>query len=390
MLKVIPSQRMQYYRAGIFAELAGLRRELEAGGHPTIDLSIGSPDTPPALPVCQALARAAAEPDSYGYSLGDLPELRQAAAGWYDRRYGVRLDPQEEILFLSGAQDGLVHFFLAFLNPGDTVLVPDPCFPAVLAGVRLAGATPVFLPLRQENDFLIDLSAIPEPVARAAKLLVFSYPNNPTTAVAPDSFYRELIEFAARHNILLLSDNAYSEIVFDGRRGRSLLEFPGGMEQGVEFNSLSKAYSIPGARMAFCMGRADAVQTFARLKSNLDLGSFLPVQRAAIAALTGDQSGIARLRRLYQSRRDALRGALEQIGLQPVPCQGTLVMWLPLPARWADDRRFVLELLHRSGVVLAPGSAFGTQGAGYVRLSLMHPEQTLCEAVQRMADSRLL
>lgn len=384
------SERMKYFGAGVFAELAGWKHAFEAEGCPVIDLSIGSPDTPPSLDVREAASKEALRPYNYAYSLGDLPELRQAAQAWYYGRYGVLLDPEKELLSLYGAEDGLVHFLLAFVDPGDKVLVPNPYFPAVLSGVRLAGAEPVFMPLRLENDFLIDFSAIAPADADKAKVMVVSYPNNPTSATAPDSFYAELIAFAKRYNILVLHDNAYSEMVYDGPPGKSFLEFEGAKEVGVEINSLSKTYSMPGARLAFLAGNAGIVAAFARLKSNIDLGSFLPTQYAAIAALTGDQCHVDDLRALYRSRRDVLAQALTEIGVPPIPCHGSLFMWVRLPERREDDKAFVHSLFQKTGVLLAPGSAFGSEGRGYVRLSLMCNADILCTAVQKIAGSGLL
>lgn len=390
-MKIPISSRMEHFLApGVFTELAERRRALEAEGRQVIDLSIGSPDLPPSLDIREAVSQTALKPWSYGYSLGDLPELRRAAQSWYYGRYGVLLDPERELLGLSGAQDGLVHFLLAFTEPGDKVLVPDPCFPAVMTGVRLAGAEPVFLPLREENGFLIDFPGISPKDAAAAKVIFVSYPNNPTGATAPDSFYRDLIAFAAKYGILVLHDNAYSDMVFDGPPGRSFLEFEGAKDVGVELNSLSKSYSIPGARMAFLAGNAGIVSVFARLKSSLDLGAFYPAQRAAIAALTGDQADVEDLRRLYARRRDVLTAGLREAGLSPAPCRGSLFIWSRLPEGIQDDRAFVLELLARSGVLLAPGSAFGSEGRGRVRASLMCREPALREAARRIGESGLL
>ena len=389
-MRIPVAGRMQHFESGIFAELAGMKRQLEAEGRKVIDLSIGSPDSAPPQHVRRTLSERALDEKSYGYTLGDIPELREAAAGWYRRRYGVALDADREVLSLYGAEDGLVHFCLAVADPGDTVLVPDPYFPAFLTGVHLAGATPVFMPLREENEFLIDFGAIPEETARRAKLMIVSYPNNPTSAVAPDAFYRELIEFARVYEIIVLHDNAYSDLVYDGPPGKSFLAFDGAKEVGVELNSLSKPYSLAGARLAFCVGNAELIRLFARLKSNLDLGSFLPTQHAAIAAISGDQSCVALLREHYRRRRDVLSGALSEIGWHAAPCHATLFLWARLPGGRKDDRVFVRELLEQSGVLLSPGSAFGEQGSGYVRFSLMQNEDTLRAAASAIADSALL
>ena len=383
------SRKMEYFTPGVFAELAGWRHEAEAAGRTVLDLSIGSPDVPPALDVRKVLSAAALDRACYGYTLGDIPELRLAAADWYAGRYGVELDPARELCSLAGSQDALVHFFLAFTDPGDAVLVPDPCFPAVLTGLRLAGAEPIAMPLRAENGYLPDLDAVaPEDRARA-RVMVLSYPNNPTGAIAPDGFYRAALDFARENRILLLHDNAYSELVYDGVPGRSILEFPGARDVAAELNSLSKSCCMPGARMAFLLGNAGVVETFSRLKSNLDLGAFEPVQLAAIAALeTLPETAPDNLLR-FRGRRDALCRALTEAGLPPEPCHGGLFVWARLPGAW-DDREFARALFERTGVLCAPGSAFGRSGRGFVRFSLMLPEERLCAAARAVGESGLL
>ena len=383
------SRKIEYFAPGVFAELAGWRRAAEEAGRTVLDLSIGSPDVPPALDVREALSRAALGRTSYGYTLGDIPELRLTAAEWYAGRYGVELDPERELCSISGSQDALVHFFLAFTDPGDAVLVPDPCFPAVMTGLRLAGAEPVAMPLRAENGYLPDLAAIaPEDRARA-RVMVLSYPNNPTGAIAPDNFYRAVLDFARENRILLLHDNAYSELVYDGVPGRSILEFPGSKDVAVELNSLSKSCCMPGARMAFLLGNEGVVETFSRLKSNLDLGAFLPVQLAAIAALEALSETAQKNLLTFRSRRDAFCRALAEAGLPPEPCHGGLFVWVRLPGA-RDDRAFARALFDRTAVLCAPGSAFGREGRGFVRFSLMLPEKLLCAAAAAVGESRLL
>ena len=380
---------MEYFAPGVFAELAGWRRSAEAAGRRVLDLSVGSPDVPPALDVRETLSAAALGRGSYAYTLGDLPELRFAAADWYAGRYGVELDPERELCSLCGSQDALVHFFLAFTDPGDTVLVPDPCFPAVLTGLRLAGAEPAFLPLRAEMGYLPDLDAVAPELAARAKVLVLSYPNNPTGAAAPDDFYRRALDFCRKNGILLLHDNAYSELVYDGVPGRSILEFPDARDTAVELNSLSKSCSMPGARMAFLLGNAGVVQAFSRLKSNLDLGAFAPVQLAAIAALEALPETAQSNLLLYRGRRDALCRALTEAGLPPESCRGGLFVWARLPGA-GGDRAFARALFDRTGVLCVPGSAFGREGRGFVRFSLMLREELLCEAARAAAESGLL
>ena len=380
------AERMRHFRPGVFSSLAAMKRKRLSEGLEVIDFSIGSPNIPPPLPIRQTLVDSAMDGCNYVYSLGDLPELRRAAAGWYTGRYGVELDPETEILSLYGSQDGLAHFFLAMADPGDLVLVPDPFFPSFVAGARLAGARLGFLPLRPENDFLIDLDAIPEDVADEAKIMVVSYPNNPTSATAPDSFYRDLIRFAERHSVMILHDNAYSDLVYDGPPGKSFLAFEGAKDVGVEFNSLSKTYSLAGARMGFCLGNREICRAMSLLKSNVDLGSFLGVQKAAIAALAGDQRSVAELRAAYRHRRDVLCQELCGIGWECRPAAATLFMWVPLPGRLRDSETFVRQLFEKTGVLMLPGSALGSMGEGFVRLSLVQDEANMRKAVLRIAE----
>ena len=274
------SDKMKYMQPGVFAGLAHERVLLEAAGSKVIDLSVGSPDMAPSLDIREAVSQSAMLAWNYSYSLEDMPQMRDAVKSWYLARYGVNLDTDREIISLNGTMDALVHLYLAFTDPGDKVLIGDPYYPAQLTGARIAGCEPVFMPLRMENDFLPDLSAIPDEVADASRLILVSYPNNPTTAIAPDSFWDELIGFAAKHDILVVHDNAYSDITYDGITAKSFLEFDGAKDVGIELNSLSKTYSVPGIRAAFMVGNASAVSAFSKLKTNIDLGMPYTVQYA--------------------------------------------------------------------------------------------------------------
>ncbi|MDD2214887.1 MAG: aminotransferase class I/II-fold pyridoxal phosphate-dependent enzyme [Oscillospiraceae bacterium] len=384
------SLRMQQFAEGIFTKLSLLKRQRQAAGLPVIDLSVGTPNIPPAPHVMAALAQAAADPAQYVYAISDRPQLRQAVADWYRRRYQVTLDPDHEILSLMGSQDGLAHLALALVDPGDTVLVPDPCYPIFADGPKLAGARLAYLPLRPEHDYVIQLRDIPTAVARQAKLMVVSYPNNPTTALAPPSFYRELIEFARQYNILVAHDNAYSELIFDGSQGKSFLAYPGARELGVEFNSLSKTYGLAGARIGFCLGNADIIAEMKRLKSNLDYGMFLPIQKAAIAAISGDQSSVGLTRQAYASRAAVLCDGLTQAGWPVSRPRSTMFVWANIPARFTSSEAFALELFDHSGVLVTPGSAFGPSGEGHVRMALVQDETVLAKACQAVAASGLI
>ena len=283
----------------------------------------------------------------------------EAVAQWYQRRYGVTLDAQTEICSLLGSQEGLAHIALSIVDEGETVLVPDPCYPVFGDGPLIAGAKLAYMPQKKENGYVIQLQDIPEETARAAKLMVVSYPNNPTTALAPDRFYEELIDFAKTYDIIVLHDNAYSELVFDGKTAGSFLRFPGAKEVGVEFNSLSKTYGLAGARIGFCIGNPDVVAHLKLLKSNMDYGMFLPVQQAAIAAVTGDQSCVEATRKAYERRRNILCDSFTEIGWKMERSQATMFVWAQIPQGFENSQQFVMELVEKAGVMVTPGSAFG-------------------------------
>lgn len=382
------AKRMEQFQEGVFSELLEQKRKKEAQGVQVIDLSVGTPNIPPVESIRRTLAEAAENPRQYVYAIGDTPELQQAAAQWYSHRYGVTLDPQTQVCSLLGSQEGLTHIALSIVDPGDAVLVPDPCYPAFRCGPELAGGRLVWMPLKPENKYLIDFDAIPEQEAKAAKLMVVSYPNNPTAAVAPDWFYEKLIAFAKKYEIIVLHDNAYSELVFDGKTCGSFLQFPGAAEVGVEFNSLSKTYGMAGARVGFCVGNAQVIAQLKQLKSNLDYGMFLPIQQAAAEAITGDQTCVAHTRAAYEARRDFLCAAFDKLGWHFAKPAATMFVWAQIPARYGeDDRRFTEELLEKAGVLVTPGSAFGASGRGHVRMALVQEEEALREAAVRMGKT---
>ena len=383
------ANRMDAFGTGIFSVLLQKKQEKEAQGISVIDLSVGTPNIPPEERIRQVLSQAALDPKSYVYAIRDTSALQKAAAEWYRRRYGVELDPQTQVCSLMGAQEGLSHIALTVADPGDIVLVPDPCYPVFADDPRVAGARLSYMPLKKENDYLIDFSAIDPETARRAKLMMVSYPNNPTCAIAPPSFYRELIEFARTYDIMVLHDNAYSELTFDGVKGGSFLSYPGAMDVGVEFNSLSKTYGMAGARVGFCLGNREMVEKLKLLKSNMDYGMFLPVQQAAIEAITGDQSCVERTRKAYQRRRDALCRSFAQAGWTIDPPKATMFAWAAIPKTFSSSQAFALELLEKTGVLVTPGSGFGPSGEGYVRLALVQDEDVILEAAGRIAKSGL-
>ena len=384
------ARRMNHFGEGIFSKLLELKHQKEEKGEPVIDLSVGAPNIPPAGHITQALCEAAADPNNYIYAIHDQKELLEAAALWYQRRYGVTLNPSSEICSLLGSQEGLAHIALSIIDEGDIVLVPDPCYPVFADGPLLAGASLFYMPQRKEKDYLIDFSEIPEEIAVKARFMIVSYPNNPTTVMAPDSFYKNLIEFAKKYDIVVLHDNAYSELVFDQRQCGSFLSFPGAKEVGVEFNSLSKTYGLAGARIGFCLGNRDIVDKIKTLKSNMDYGMFLPVQKAAIAAITGDQSCVESTRMAYERRRDALCEHMTRIGWNMEKPQATMFVWAKIPDKFKDSETFSRELLEKAGVLVTPGSAFGPSGEGFVRLALVREEEVLIQAAEQVDKSGIL
>ena len=384
------ARRMNHFGEGIFSKLLELKRQKEEKGEPVIDLSVGAPNIPPAGHITKALCEAAADPNNYIYAIQDQKELLEAVALWYQRRYGVTLNPSSEICSLLGSQEGLAHIALSIVDEGDIVLVPDPCYPVFADGPLLAGASLFYMPQRKEKDYLIDFSEIPEEIAMKARFMIVSYPNNPTTVMAPDSFYKNLIEFAKIYDIVVLHDNAYSELVFDHRQCGSFLSFPGAKEIGVEFNSLSKTYGLAGARIGFCLGNRDIVDKIKTLKSNMDYGMFLPVQKAAIAAITGDQSCVESTRMAYERRRDALCEHMTRIGWNMEKPQATMFVWAKIPDKFKDSETFSRELLEKAGVLVTPGSAFGPSGEGFVRLALVREEEVLIQAAEQVEKSGIL
>ena len=384
------AKRMEQFGEGIFSSLLAMKKRRLAEGKPVVDLSVGTPNIPPAPHIIEALVEAAKDEKNYIYAIQDLSELRLAAAPWYERRSQVSLDPETEILALLGSQDGLAHIALSILDEGDLMLVPDPCYPVFADGPKLAGAELYYMPQRKENGYIIDLSQIPEDVARRAKFMLISYPNNPTTVLAPDSFYRDVIAFAKKYDIMVLHDNAYSELVFDGASCGSFLQYPGAKDVGVEFNSLSKTYGMAGARVGFCLGNREMVKNLGLLKSNIDYGIFLPIQKAAIAALTGDQSYVETNRAAYERRRDLLCDGLTSIGWRVERCPATMFVWADVPEKFRSSMEFVEALCERAGVIVTPGSAFGPSGEGHVRMALVQDEDQIQSAVQAIRESGIL
>lgn len=383
------ARRMDGFQPGIFNVLDDRKNDRLAQGKAVYNLSIGTPDFLPEPHIVAALARAASDPKNYRYSLGETPELVSAVRNWYDWRYGVALEA-DELMAVYGSQEGLTHIGWAMCDPGDVVLVPDPGYPIFELGPYLCGAKCVHYPLLAENGYLPDLEHFDSDLAEKARFMVVSYPANPLGVTAPDEFYPRLIDFAKKHHIVIIHDNAYSDIIFDGRVGKSFLAFEGAKEVGVEFNSLSKTYNLTGARISFVVGNREVVGAFKCLRSQIDYGIFLPVQAAAVAALTGPQDSVARNRAEYQARRDALCGGLRSIGWDVPDSQGSMFVWAPAPEEFDNSADFCFELLERTGLLCTPGSAFGPLGEGHVRFALVRPVPVMNEIVSAVKTGGIL
>ena len=386
---------MQFLKAGepaesnIFNQLDERKRALLQSGKDVINLSIGTPDFRPDGDVMEAVSRAALDPEQYKYSLNETRALLDAVQDWYKRRYDVTLD-DDEIMAVCGSQEGIAHVCFPFAGPNDLILAPDPGYPIFSFGPLMAGATVALYPLKEENNWLLDFADIPEDIADRAKAMVVSYPNNPTTAVADRAFYERLVTFAREHNIIVIHDNAYSDLLLNGEQGLSFLSIPGAKEVGIEFNSLSKTYNLTGMRVSFALGNREVISKFRAFRSQIDYGMFYPIQAGAVAALTGPQDIVARNREGYMARRDALCGGLRSIGWDVPDAQGTMFVWAKIPDRFASSVDFVVELMEKTGVIVVPGSAFGAQGEGYVRFALVVPPERMAEAVRRIDQSGIL
>ncbi|MDY2777936.1 MAG: aminotransferase class I/II-fold pyridoxal phosphate-dependent enzyme [Collinsella sp.] len=384
------ADKLDLFGAEVFAALNAKRLKLEAEGRTIYNLSVGTPDFKPYDHVVDALVDAARDPQMWKYSLRDLPELKQAVCDYYDRRFGVPGITPDMVASCNGTQEGVGHLGLALLNPGDTVLVPDPCYPVFEAGAKIAGAKLEYYPLCAEHDFLPYVAGIDPEVADRAKYMIVSLPANPVGSVGNDALYDEIIAFAREHDLLIVHDNAYSDIVFDGPAGGTFLAHPGALEVGVEFFSLSKSFNVTGARIGFIVGRSDVVAAFAKLRGQIDFGMFFPIQKAAIAALEGPLDQVEDQRLVYQERRDALCDGLEALGWERPNAHGSMFIWARLPGGRTDSMAFCEELMERAGVIVTPGSSFGPSGEGYVRMALVLPPEGLREAVGAIRAAGIL
>lgn len=380
---------MENFHSSVFTELKEKKKEYTLRtGKETIDLSIGSPKIIPDSSIMEVMQEAVSNPDNYKYAINELDELKEAIQTWYKKRYGVDLE-KDEILCLQGSQEALCNLPMVVCDPHDLVLVPDPHYPIFVDGPHLAGADVLFMPMEEKNNYLIQLDEIDEEVADRCKMMIVSYPNNPTCATASDSFYEDLIRFAKKHDILVVHDNAYSELVFDGQVGKSFLSFAGAKDIGVEVNSFSKTYGMAGARLGVCVGNKEVIEQFRILKSNMDYGIFLPVQYAGIEALSHGGSTIEATRQMYQRHRDILVSGLRKAGWNVSYSPATMFVWARIPDAYKDSNDFVLDLLEKTGVVLTPGQSFGQAGKRYVRMALVQDDDSLKEACKRIKNANI-
>lgn len=383
------ADRMDLFKEGIFTTLANIKKERIKENKPVFDLSVGTPDFLPEPHVVNALVEAAKIPENFKYAITDTDEMLEAVQNWYKRRYDVELE-KDEIMSLYGSQEGISRVALTIANPGDTVLVPNPGYPVFELGPLLNDAHIEYYELREENNYLIDFDSIPEEVAKKAKAIIVSYPANPICRLAPVSFYKELIAWANKYNVIVLHDNAYSELVYDGKRGISFLSVEGAKEIGIEFNSLSKTYNLTGARISFAVGNKEIISQFKKLRSQIDYGIFLPVQKAAVAALNGPQDSVERNRAEYERRRNTLRDGLDSIGWKGLVSEGTMFAWAPLPNGYTNSNDFVLELIDKAGVFCVPGSVFGSLGEGYIRIALVQNVEGMKKVVEAVKNSGII
>ncbi len=383
------AQRIKALPPYLFAQIDQKKREKLAQGVDVIDLGVGDPDLPTPKPIVEAMQRAVEKPEHHRYpSYEGMLSFRQAVADWYKRRFGVELDPQKEVVALIGSKEGIAHFPLAFVNPGDVVLCPDPAYPVYKIGTLFAGGEPYILPLKEENRFLPDFKSVPKDVLKRAKIIWVNYPNNPTSATATESFYKELIEWARENNIIVASDLAYSEIYFGNEKPMSILQIEGAKEVAIEFHSFSKTFNMTGWRLGMAVGNEKLIAGLGKVKTNVDSGQFQAVQEAGITALNLPEEELQKIRDTYKERRSAMVKALEEVGLRVYPSDATFYLWVKVPEGYTSAE-FVSRLLDECGIVCTPGNGFGEYGEGYFRISLTVPTQRLLEAVERIKGLKL-
>lgn len=383
------AQRIRVLPPYLFAQIDQKKREKLQQGVDLIDLGVGDPDIPTPKPIVEAMQRAVEKPEHHRYpSYEGMLSFRQAVADWYKRRFGVELDPNKEVITLIGSKEGIAHFPLAFIDPGDVVLCPDPAYPVYKIGTIFAGGEPYILPLREENSFLPDFKSVPKDILKRAKIIWVNYPNNPTSATADESFYKELIEWAKENNIIVASDLAYSEIYFGDKKPLSILQIEGAKDVAIEFHSLSKTYNMTGWRIGMAVGNKDLIAGLGKVKTNVDSGQFQAIQEAAISALNLPEEEVQKIRNVYRERKTAMIKALEEVGLEVYKSDATFYLWIKVPKGYTSAE-FVSLLLDRCGIVCTPGNGFGEYGEGYFRISLTVPTNRLLEAVERIKGLKL-
>ncbi|MBO4374863.1 MAG: aminotransferase class I/II-fold pyridoxal phosphate-dependent enzyme [Lachnospiraceae bacterium] len=383
------SKRMDRFPDEIFASLNKKKIAMEKEGRKTYNLSVGTPDFETAPHIKKALTEAAKDQDNWKYSLRDTPEMLDAVCSYYKKRFDVDITP-DMVASCNGSQEGIGHIGLVLCDEGDTVLLPSPCYPVFIASANMAGAEPFYYPMTKETGYLPRLSDIPEDVAKKAVYMIVSLPSNPTGSVASGNVYEELIGFAKKHDILIIHDNAYSDIIFDGNEGGSFLKHPGAMEVGVEFFSLSKSFNMTGARVSFCIGRKDVIAAFRKLREQIDFGMFYPIQKAAVAALTGPFDMVRKQCADYEERRNVLCGGLRDIGWDVPDSHGSMFVWAPVPKGFSDSFSFCMELMEKTGVICTPGASFGPLGEGYIRMALVLEPDMIREAIKAIDESGIL
>lgn len=383
------SKNLDYFESGIFNILDNKKKQLISEGKKVYNLSVGTPDFKPDKHVIDALMESAKDPENWKYSLGDSEELINAMITYYKDRFNVDLT-ENEITSVYGSQEGINHIGLTFINKGDVVLVPNPGYPIFEIGPFLCGAQIEYYNLLEENNYLPDLKSIPKDILSKTKFMIVSYPLNPVCKLAPDSFYKELITFAKENNIVIIHDNAYSDIIYDDKSSKSFLSFEGAKDVGIEFYSLSKSFNITGARVSFALGNESIIKNFKKIRSQIDYGIFTPIQKAAIAALNGPKDSVKAHCKEYEKRRNALCEGLRNIGLNIKNSEGTMFAWAKIPEKFKSSTEFCLKLMEESGVICTPGSAFGSLGEGFVRFALVLPVSEIEAAIKEIDKCNIL
>lgn len=382
------AKRIETLPPYLFAEIDAKKQEMRAKGIDLIDLGVGDPDIPTPRNIIDALKRAVEDPTNHRYpSYEGMPAFREAAANWYKERFGVNVDYMREVVTLIGSKEGIAHAPLAFVDPGDIVLVPDPGYPVYSVATGFSGGIPYLMPLLKENDFLPDLDAIPEDIRRKARLMFINYPNNPTSAVADKGFFKKVVDFALKYGILVCHDAAYTEVAFDGFNPPSFLEVDGAKEVGMEFHSLSKTFNMTGWRIGFAAGNQKAISGLGKIKTNIDSGVFQAIQIAGMEGLKNYSLGMSERRKIYEDRRNVFCRGLDEIGIKYYPPKATFYVWFEVPAR-VSSKEFTEKLLTEAGIVVTPGIGFGKYGEGYIRVSITIGKERLIEAVERLKNVR--